>query len=80
MVAIPTVFLIIALDSSIYDKFTFVPYLFLKKNIIERVSEGYGVSPFYDYVFHLIPNELNLLWPLVYMAIIFAIYQSIYKR
>jgi hypothetical protein len=80
LVAIPSILLIVALETSFYNKLTFVPYLFLKKNIIERVSEDFGVSPTNDYVYNLIPNELNYLWPLVYIAIAYAVYESISKR
>lgn len=56
---------------------TFVPYLFLKKNIIERVSEDFGVSPTSEYIYSSLPNELNYLCVVTYMAVGYALYESI---
>jgi hypothetical protein len=38
-IAIPTLTLCVAMDSYYYESFTFVPYNFLKKNILESISE-----------------------------------------
>jgi hypothetical protein len=72
VVACPSLFLLAMLDSYCYGKATFVPFNFLKENIIDKVSEQFGVSPFMEYINSDIPTLMHLLTPLFWMSVAYA--------
>jgi phosphatidylinositol glycan class B len=68
-VAVPTIIFLTAMDSYYYQQFTFVPYNFLKKNIVEHISEYFGVSPTHTYLSTTIPNGLNYMLVLLVFTV-----------
>lgn len=69
-VAIPSLILFTALDSYYYGAYTFVPYNFMHKNLVENVSAFFGISPPTEYLTKSIPYALNIILIFVILGII----------
>jgi hypothetical protein len=58
-VAIPTLLILIYIDSIYYGSYTFVVYNFVYKNLVENISATFGVSPPLTYITNTLPYNLN---------------------
>jgi hypothetical protein len=59
VVAIPSLLILILIDSIYYEQYTFVVYNFIYKNLIEDISSSFGISPPFAYFTNTIPYNLN---------------------
>lgn len=73
---LPTLAILIAIDSVFYGELTFTAYTFLLKNLIEGVSEMFGVSPFAFYLKDTLPYVMNFYFPFFLMGVCYNFYQN----
>ena len=79
-IAIPTLLLLVAIDSFIYGVFTFVPYNFYYENIVKNVSAQFGVSPATVYLFKTLPEAFYGMFLVLIAAIVFDLMQCLKKK
>ena len=61
-----TLIVLTSMDSLMYGKVVFIPWNFLKINVLKNISSQYGIEPWYYYLTHT-------LLPLLNISIIFTI-------
>lgn len=69
-VAIPLFSVFICMDSMYYGRFTFVPYNFIHKNIIEDISSTFGTEHLLYYIKHSLFYAFNMCSVIVMLALI----------
>jgi hypothetical protein len=70
LIFVPILGVATALDSYYYAKFTFVPWNFIKVNVIEGLSASFGADPMETYIIHEIPKRLNIFLPCFVLGLI----------
>jgi hypothetical protein len=59
LIGLPSLGLFILVDSMYYGEYTFAPYNFMYVNVVQKVSEKYGVSPPTEYIYKTLPEAFT---------------------
>ena len=80
LVAVPTLLLIIGIDSIYYKQFTCTAYNFLVVNVIENRSAEFGISSCWAFIINYLPKNLEYLTVFVVIGFGYNIYLSHQKN
>ena len=58
--AASTLLVLTSIDSKLYGKVVFIPWNFLKINVLKNISSQYGIEPWYYYFTHTLLPLLNI--------------------
>jgi hypothetical protein len=80
LVVIPTLSVLILIDSVYYGELTITAWNFVKINVLENRSAEFGISSPCEFVLDHIPKSLNYLTDIVYIGLIYYMFLCIKKR